>query len=112
MRFRGSSLLFYLLLLGLIFPYEATAIPLYYVFKDLGLTDSLWALILPQFGLSIPFGVCWMRAFSRATPTALVEASRREGASSLSTLVRVLLPQARPAITTLVVLVFMWTWNE
>jgi raffinose/stachyose/melibiose transport system permease protein len=112
MRFRGNNALFYLLLIGLIFPYEATVIPLYYVFKDAGLTDSLWALILPQIGLSIPFGTFWMRAFFRSTPASLVEAARLDGASSLSTLLRVLLPQARPALTTLVVLVFMWTWNE
>jgi raffinose/stachyose/melibiose transport system permease protein len=112
MRFRGSEALFYLLLIGLIFPYEATVIPLYYVFKDAGLTDSYWALILPQIGLSIPFGTFWMRAFFRSTPISLVEASRLDGATSLATLLRVLLPQAKPALTTLVVLVFMWTWNE
>ncbi len=112
MRFRGSSALFYLLLIGLIFPYEATVIPLYYVFRDVGLTDSLWALILPQIALSIPFGTFWMRAFFRSTPGPLVEASRLDGASSLTTLVRVLLPQAWPALTTMMVLVFMWTWNE
>ena len=112
MRFRGANALFYLLLIGLIFPYEATVIPLYYVFRDVGLTDSLWALILPQIGLSVPFGTFWMRAFFRSTPGALVEASRLDGASSFATLWRVLLPQAWPAITTMVVLVFMWTWNE
>jgi raffinose/stachyose/melibiose transport system permease protein len=112
MRFRGSNALFYLLLLGLIFPYEATVIPLYYVFRDVGLTDSLWALILPQIGLSVPFGTFWMRAFFRSTPASLVEASRLDGATSFSTLWRVLLPQAWPALTTMVVLVFMWTWNE
>jgi raffinose/stachyose/melibiose transport system permease protein len=112
MRFRGSSLLFYLLLLGMIFPYEATVIPLYYFFDDAGLTDSYWALILPQIGLSVPFGTFWMRAFFRSTPAALTEAARLDGATSFATLRRVLLPQARPALTTLVVLVFMWTWNE
>jgi raffinose/stachyose/melibiose transport system permease protein len=112
MRFRGSDLLFYLLLVGLIFPYEATVIPLYYMFKDYGLTDSYWALILPQIGLSIPFGTFWMRAFFRSTPDSLVQAARLDGASSFTTLWRVLLPQAKPALTTLVVLVFMWTWNE
>jgi raffinose/stachyose/melibiose transport system permease protein len=112
MRFRGSEALFYLLLVGLIFPYEATVIPLYYMFKDAGLTDSYWALILPQIGLSIPFGTFWMRAFFRSTPGALVEASRLDGATSFVTLWRVLLPQAWPAITTMIVLVFMWTWNE
>ena len=112
MRFRGSDTLFYLLLIGLIFPYEATVIPLYYVFKDIGLTDTYWALILPQIGLSVPFGTFWMRAFFRSTPISLVEASRLDGASSFVTLWRVLLPQAWPAITTMLVLVFMWTWNE
>jgi raffinose/stachyose/melibiose transport system permease protein len=112
MRFRGSDTLFYVLLIGLIFPYEATVIPLYYVFKDVGLTDSLWALILPQIGLSVPFGTFWMRAFFRSTPSSLVEASRLDGASSFVALWRVLLPQAWPAITTMLVLVFMWTWNE
>ena len=112
MRFRGSDALFYLLLIGLIFPYEATVIPLYYLFKDAGLTDSLWALILPQIGLSVPFGTFWMRAFFRSTPSSLVEASRLDGASSFVALWRVLLPQAWPAITTMVVLIFMWTWNE
>jgi raffinose/stachyose/melibiose transport system permease protein len=112
MRFRGSDALFYLLLLGLIFPYEATVIPLYYVFRDVGLTDTYWALILPQIGLSVPFGTFWMRAFFRTSPGSLVEASRLDGASSFVTLWRVLLPQAWPAITTMIVLVFMWTWNE
>jgi raffinose/stachyose/melibiose transport system permease protein len=112
MRFRGSDTLFYVLLIGLIFPYEATVIPLYYVFKDVGLTDSLWALILPQIGLSVPFGTFWMRAFFRSTPNSLVEASRLDGASSFVTLWRVLLPHAWPAITTMLVLVFVWTWNE
>jgi raffinose/stachyose/melibiose transport system permease protein len=112
MRFRGSDALFYLLLIGLIFPYEATVIPLYYMFRDAGLTDTYWALILPQIGLSVPFGTFWMRAFFRSSPSALVEASRLDGASSFATLWRVLLPQAWPAITTMVVLVFMWTWNE
>jgi raffinose/stachyose/melibiose transport system permease protein len=112
MRFGGSGILFGLLLLGLVFPYEATVIPLFYVFQDVGLTDSLLALILPQIALSIPFGVFWMRAFFRATPQAIIEAARLDGASSFATLRRVLLPQARPALTTLIVLVFMWTWNE
>ena len=53
-----------------------------------------------------------MRAFFRSTPSSLVEASRLDGASSFVTLWRVLLPQAWPAITTMVVLIFMWTWNE
>lgn len=112
MRFRGSEALFYAFLLGLMIPTEAMIVPLYYDLRDLALTDTYWALILPQAGTSIAFGTFWMRAFFRSVPRSLVEAARIDGASSWLTLWRVLLPLARPAVLTMVVLVFMWTWNE
>jgi raffinose/stachyose/melibiose transport system permease protein len=112
MRFRGEQGLFYVLLLGLMVPLEATIVPLYYDLRDLGLTDTYWALILPQAGVSVAFGTFWMRAFFRSVPRSLVEAARLDGASSWSTLWRVILPLGRPAVLTMIVLVFMWTWNE
>jgi raffinose/stachyose/melibiose transport system permease protein len=112
MRFRGSEVLFYVFLLGLMVPMEAMIVPLYYDFRDLGLTDTYWGLILPQAGLSIAFGTYWMRAFFRGVPRSLVEAARIDGASSWLTLWRVLLPLARPAVLTMTVLLFMFTWNE
>jgi raffinose/stachyose/melibiose transport system permease protein len=112
MRFRGQQALFYLLLLGLMIPLEAIVVPLYYDFRDLSLTNTYWALILPQIGLSVAFGTFWMRAFFRSVPRSLVEAARLDGSGTLSTLVRVLLPLARPAVLTMIVLIFMWTWNE
>jgi len=112
MRFRGDNIVFGIVLLGLIFPYEATVIPLYYDFKSVGLTNTLWALILPQIGQSVSFGTFWMRAFFRSSPRSVIEAARIDGASSPNILFRVLLPQAWPAILTLSTLVFMYTWNE
>jgi raffinose/stachyose/melibiose transport system permease protein len=112
MRFRGATVLFYVFLLGLMVPTEAVIVPLYYDFRDLGLTDTYWALILPQIGTSVAFGTFWMRAYFRTVPRSLVEAARLDGASSWFTLWRVLLPLARPAVLTMTVLLFMWTWNE
>ena len=85
MRFRGSGLLFNLIVIGLIFPYEATVIPLYYDFLDYHSPastspGSYWALILPQIGQSVTLGTFWMRAFFLSTPRALVEAGRIDGA--------------------------------
>src|SRR5262249_13217884 len=100
MRFPLSGPLFYLLLAGII-------VPLYYDFRDLGLTDTYWALILPQIGLSVSFGTFWMRAYFRSVPRELVEAARMDGASTLRTLVRVLVPMGRPAIVTMMLVVFM-----
>jgi len=112
MRFRGSTALFYLILLGLMVPMEAIIVPLYYDFREAGLTNTYWSLILPQIGTSVAFGTFWMRAFFRSVPRSLVEAARIDGSSAWSTLWRVLLPTARPAVVTMMVLIFMWTWNE
>jgi raffinose/stachyose/melibiose transport system permease protein len=117
MRFVGDRIVYPIILLGIIFPYEATVIPLYYDLQDvpllhLHLLNTYWALILPQIGQSVAFGTFWMRAFFRSTPRALIEAARIDGATSFGVLWRVLLPQARPAVMTMSVLVFTYTWNE
>jgi raffinose/stachyose/melibiose transport system permease protein len=98
-------------ILGIVVPYEALVIPLYYQLRSLGLTDTDWSLILPQSALSLAFGVYWMRGFFRNVPRSYIEAARVEGASSWQLLWE-LLPLARPAIATLVILTFMWNWNE
>jgi raffinose/stachyose/melibiose transport system permease protein len=112
MRFRGSQVLFYTFLLGLMVPLEAIVVPLYYDLRDFGLTNTYWSLILPQAALSTAFGTFWMRAFFRSVPRSLIEAARLDGSSSWVTLWRIVLPLGRPAVLTMIVLVFMWTWNE
>ena len=112
MRFRGDRLVFNLMLLGIVFPFEASVIPLYYDFKWAGLLNTYWALILPQIGQSVAFGTFWMRAYFLSTPRALTDAARMDGASTFRVLTEVLLPQARPALLTLCALVFTYTWNE
>ena len=117
MRFVGDRIVFPVVLLGIIFPYEATVIPLYYDFSNVPilhwhLLNTYWALILPQIGQSVAFGAFWMRAFCRSVPRSLIEAARIDGASSFGVLWRVLLPQAMPAVLTMSVLVFTYTWNE
>ena len=62
--------------------------------------------------MSVAFGTFWMRAFFRSVPRSLIEAARLDAASSWTTLWRVVLPMGRPAVLTLMLLVFMWTWNE
>ncbi len=112
MRFRGQKPLFFVFLLGLIMPYEAAVIPLYYTLRGAGLTNTYWAVILPQAALGLSFGTFWMRAFFRSLPPYLAEAAEIDGASRWTILWRVMLPNARPAITTMVLLFFMWTWND
>jgi raffinose/stachyose/melibiose transport system permease protein len=112
MRLRGSTALFYVFLLGIMMPSEAIVVPLYFDLRTIGLTDTFWAVALPQVAQSVAFGTFWMRACFRASNRALIEAAILDGASTRMILWRVLLPIARPAVITLVVLTFMWTWNE
>lgn len=112
MEFRGATALFYLFLAGLMVPTEAIVVPLYFDLRSVGLDNTLPGLMLPQIAQSVSFGVFWMRAYFRSTPPSLLEAARMDGASSWTTLWRVLVPVGRPAILTMVVLISMWTWNE
>lgn len=112
MRFPGAGLIFVLLMTGLIIPYESLIIPLYQMFRGWRLLDSLPALILPQIGVSVTLGTFWMRGFFRSTPRSITEAARVDGAGHFRTLVSILVPTAWPAILTLSVLIFMYTWND
>lgn len=110
--FPGSTVLYYVFLLGLMVPSEAIIIPLFYEFRDQQLTDTIWAIALPQIAQSIAFGTFWMRSQFRAMPRNLVEAASVDGLSGISTMWRILVPPMLPSIATVAVLMFMWTWNE
>jgi raffinose/stachyose/melibiose transport system permease protein len=112
MRFRGSKPLFGLFVLGLVVPYEATIIPLYYEFRGYGLLDSYWAMILPDIGGSLAFGTFWMSAFFRSFPRALIESARIDGASRWQVLWKIIVPTAGAPIFTLATILFIWTWNN
>ena len=112
MRFPLRGTLFIVLLAGLMLPYEALIIPLYFGFRDLGLIDSRWAVILPQIGFSVSFGTFWMRTAFAAQEDTLVEAAQLDGANSWHILQRVLLPVVNPAVLSLAALLFLFAWND
>jgi raffinose/stachyose/melibiose transport system permease protein len=112
MKFPGSNVIFYLFMIGLVMPFEATIVPLYYQLRSMGLINNLWGVILPQIALFCAFGIFWMRQFFMATPPSLVEAARIDGANSIRILRSVLLPISWPPILTLATLMFIWSWNE
>jgi raffinose/stachyose/melibiose transport system permease protein len=112
MRFRGSQVIFWLFILGLIIPTEATIVPLYYDVRAMGLLDTYWALIILETSGEVAFGIFWMRAAFLSAPPSLLEAARIDGASSWRALWRIMVPFAKPAIFTLAVLAFADSWNE
>ena len=112
MRFRGSTVLFYVFLLGLMVPQEALVVPLYFDLRRLELTDTYWALILPQVALSVAFGTFWMRSFFLAAPRSLLEAARIDGANEFRIFWTVVMPLATPVLATLGILTFLGNWNS
>ena len=104
LRPRGSEVLFYVFLLGIMVPSEAIVLPLFFDLRGLGLTDTLWAVALPQTAQSLAFGTFWMRAFFRGVDPAILEAARIDGAGDVRILCSVLLPIGRPAVVTQIVL--------
>jgi multiple sugar transport system permease protein len=110
MRFRGSGLLFGMILATLVIPFQLTMIPTFILMEKLNLTDTLAAVIVP--GLATPLGVFLMRQFFVNLPPEVEEAARIDGCSRLGVLLHVALPLARPALATLAALTFLITWND
>jgi raffinose/stachyose/melibiose transport system permease protein len=108
----GEKALFPLILLGIMIPMESIVIPLYYDFLSFHLTDTYQGIILAHVGMSVSFGTFWMRAAFRTVPAGIGESAEMDGANSWTRLWRIYLPISKPAITTLVLLSFMWTWND
>lgn len=98
--------------LGLTLPVELIVIALYFNLQNVGLTNNYLGLILAEVALFLPFSVYWMQSHFSSLPKELVEAGRIDGARDFTVLTRVLLPISWPAVTTMCVLVFMWTWNQ
>jgi raffinose/stachyose/melibiose transport system permease protein len=108
----AQKLLFPLVLLGLVLPMEAFIVPLYYDFQSYGITDTYRGIILAHLGMGVSFGSFWMSTAFRSVPQSVAEAAAIDGANSWSQLWRVYLPIARPQVITLVLLSFLWTWND
>jgi raffinose/stachyose/melibiose transport system permease protein len=100
------------LVLTLTLPYEIVIVPLYEQVRAMGLLGSQWAIILPLIGLNMPFAVFWMRAHFVNVPRELSEACSIDGAGPWQALRLVHLPLARPAISSLTLLMFLSTWNQ
>jgi raffinose/stachyose/melibiose transport system permease protein len=111
-RFPMKRMLFIVLLFGMTVPVGILIIPLYYQMLGLGLLDTLWAIILPQLALGIPISTLLLRTFIADIPGEIIDAARLDGCGSMRLLSRVVFPLSRSAMITLVILQFMWIWNQ
>jgi len=108
--FRGKNIVFIMLLCAMMIPSQATLIPRFVLFSYIGLYNTHWALILPAwFSVSSVF---LLRQFYQKIPGELIEAATVDGAGHLRIWARIMLPLTRSVMTSLIILVFIASWNE
>ena len=110
--FRGSELLFMVIVSGMFFPPQVILVPLFRLFNRMGLLDTLWPMIIVHIAMGIPICTLLMRNFFAAVPNALRESAIVEGAHEGQVLLRVALPISVPALAVLGTLQFTWIWND
>ncbi len=110
MRFLGRKAVYFLILATLMVPLQVVLVPTFLIAKQLGLINHLSALIVPN--LANVFGIFMLTQFFRTLPIELEEAARIDGASRLTILFKIVIPLSAPALATLAVIQFMWTWND
>jgi multiple sugar transport system permease protein len=106
-----KNVLFIVLISTIVLPPQATIIPLYILFSKLGWTGTWLPLLVPHF-FANAYNVFLLRQYFQGIPRELDEAAAIDGANPLTTLVRVILPQAGPAITAVTLFHFFWAWND
>lgn len=98
------------LLLAMMIPFAATMIPLFELFADLGLTNSVPAVVLPA--VSTPFLILLFRQASRSFPHEIIEAGRLDGMSEIGIFFRIYIPTMRSTYAAAAVITFMTAWNN
>ena len=110
-RFRGSNLVFGVVLGGVLVPGTATALPLFLLFSEMGLSNTYWSVLLPS--LVSPFGLFLCRVYASSTvDSALLEAARLDGASELRIFHTIGLRILSPALVTVFLFQLVGIWNN
>lgn len=110
MDFLGKNVIFFLFISTLMIPPQVKVIPQFMLFRQLGMIDTHYALVLPWFYNG--FAVFLMRQFFSSIPDDLIEAAKIDGANDYITFWKVVLPLAKPSLMALTVLAFTWGWNN
>ena len=110
MNFRGRGLVLALVVATILIPFQVVMIPLYLLMVQIGLRNTLWALIIPQ--AATAFGIFLLRQSFLGVPVELEEAARCDGCTPVGEWWNVMIPAARADLITLAMFVFIGTWSD
>lgn len=112
MKWKMSNLVKTILLLGMMIPIHATLLPNYKIYNSLGITDTIWALLIPYVAFSLPQGLFLMTGFIEAIPKELEEAAVVDGCGIYRIVFQIITPMLKPSIATVAIMTFLNNWNE
>ena len=112
LEFPGRDWLFLLVVALLVVPIQMALIPMFSLYNDLGLFDTILGLVLFHTAFALPFAIFLLRNFFIGIPRDLLEAARIDGASEMRIFLRLILPLGLPAIASLAIFQFLWVWND
>ena len=112
MEFPGRDWLFLGVVALLVVPLQMALIPMFSFYNSVGIFDTALSLILFHTAFGLPFAIFLLRNFFVGIPKDVLESARIDGASELRIFVRLILPLGLPAIASLAIFQFLWTWND
>jgi alpha-glucoside transport system permease protein len=112
LEFPGRDWLFVVVIGLLVVPLQVALIPIFQIYNDTGLFDTVAGLVLFHVAFGLPFGIFLLRNFFIGLPKDILESARIDGASELTIFFRLILPLGLPAIASLAIFQFLWTWND
>ena len=112
MEFPGRDWLFLGVVALLVVPLQMALIPMFSFYNSIGIYDTVLALILFHTAFGLPFAIFLLRNFFIGIPKDILESARIDGASELRIFTRLILPLGLPAIASLAIFQFLWTWND
>lgn len=108
--FKGKNVMFLMTLATMMVPFQVIMVPLFLVVNKLGMYDSYWGLIIPR--VAVAGSIFMMRAAFSGVPKEMAEAARIDGLSEYGIFWRVMMPQVKPAVITLIILSVNGSWND
>ncbi len=111
-EFPGNRALFYLFMMGLMFPVFLGLVPLYFLMNDLHIKDTYWGLALVYIAYSLPFTIFFLVGFFKTLPGEVGEAGIVDGASQFQVFFQIMLPMAKPGLIAMGIFNFLGQWNQ
>jgi len=111
-EFKGREAIFTLFTVGLLFPIGVASLPLYLLLQRIHMLDNLLGVAIPEAAFSLSITIVILRPFMRGIPAEIEDAAVVDGATRLKFFARILLPLCRPALVTVAILAFVFSWNN